>query len=651
VHPDELVRLSGELWQIAGRLREAGARLGGAVSQLSWQVGHRLDLEAQAAGARRLAEALADEAEDMARFLDHRAELFRTADGQGVGDLGRTLEAYSARGRFLQSKLAQVEGLDRWSGWAVGGSVAAGTIAAVEAGARGRHLEVFGGPSARVHPELGDNFKVAGPSSDRLPTAAETRIIQRILGVDEVGYGPKTKAAVVAFQQKHGIPVDDQVIIGPRTWAALMKEETAGPAAPTVPSHVGPASSAAELAERLRTNYPQYPLMEQWAGPIWKACQEVGLEPEIMAAQILAESNGNPGADAGRWAGKGLTQIEFGAHYKDIPGETREEKLAWIQDPENNLKFGAQILKDHVDKWVGKYGKEEGLKRAFQYWNYGSGAAEWVEAHTQSPDDWEFWVKKYHDTHLYIEAEDKWIEVAEKGNYGTENHWVKVTEFYQNLTSLPADTEVCTNVDVSEQTPTGSEREIPVPLEVTNENVAAPVLAPITSEPGERSPQSYDQVIDQFHVDDNHRYRQRDFNGDGTTDTFCNIYVSDVTRAMGAEVPHWVLADGSPTQGYPGDELTANATAQWLEEHGPTYGWREVSPEEAQDLANGGRPVVAAYDAKGATGHVAMVRPGKYDNATGPAISQAGAENLQRTTARDGFGANRLSSIRYYAHD
>ncbi|HWI51373.1 MAG TPA: hypothetical protein VNT01_04450 [Symbiobacteriaceae bacterium] len=156
VRPDELVRLSGELKQIAGRLREAGARLGGAVSQLSWQVGQRLDLEAQAAGARRQAELLADEAEGMARFLDHRAELFRSADGQGTEDLGRTLAAFSASEKFLRGKLGRIEALDRWSGWAVGGSVAAGTIAAVEAGIRGRHHEVFGSPSARVHPELGD---------------------------------------------------------------------------------------------------------------------------------------------------------------------------------------------------------------------------------------------------------------------------------------------------------------------------------------------------------------------------------------------------------------------------------------------------------------------------------------------------------------
>ncbi|HWI51371.1 MAG TPA: transglycosylase SLT domain-containing protein [Symbiobacteriaceae bacterium] len=646
VHPDELVRLSGELKQIAGRLREAGARLGGAVSQLSWQVGQRLDLEAQAAGTRRQAELLADEAEGMARFLEQRAELFRAADGQGTEDLGRTLAAFSASEKFLRGKLGRIEALDRWSGWAVGGSVAAGTIAAVEAGIRGRHHEVFGSPSARLHPEPGDNFKLAGPSSDRLPTPAETRIIQRILGVDEAGYGPKTKAAVAAFQQKHGITVDDQVMIGKRTWAALMKEEAGVAGVPSVPLPSGSARSAEELAAKFAA--ANYPGMEQWAGPIWKACQEVGLEPEIMAAQILAESGGDPGADAGEVAGKGLMQIEFSAHFDKIPGETEAEKLAWIQEPENNLKFGAKILKDHVNTWVAKYGREEGLKRAFQYWNYGSGAAAWVEAHSKGPDDWQDWVDQYSKTHRYI-GNGQFVEVEKDGDYGTPKHWEKVSDNYHKLLDTPSGQE-------STLGPVGSIPEdvvgdqIQGSPDITLENAALPVNAPVVNRPGHRDPSLYDRVIDQFQVESNRRYRMRDSNGDKQIDTFCNIFVWDVTRAMGAEIPHRVLSGDLPAQGADGSEINASEMARWLDQHGGAHGWREVTPEEAQSWANSGRPAVAAYDGGRGTGHLAMVRPGEYDEEAGPCIAQAGAQNLERTTARNGFGASLLSSTKYYVH-
>lgn len=186
----------------------------------------------------------------------------------------------------------------------------------------------------------------------------------------------------------------------------------------------------------------------------------------------------------------------------------------------------------------------------------------------------------------------------------------------------------------------------------TTLNAAHPVTPALTGA-GPRSGALYDDVINQFAVDANPRYAVRDSNGDGHLDTFCNIFVWDVTRAMGAEIPHWVNQAGAPggpgMEGY--RELNANGVCQWLEQHGTQYGWREVSAEEAQRLANQGQPAVAAWDSRSSrAGHVAMVRPGEYNPATGPVIAQAGGTNFNRGTVAGGFGADKQAEIKYYVH-
>jgi hypothetical protein len=144
-------------------------------------------------------------------------------------------------------------------------------------------------------------------------------------------------------------------------------------------------------------------------------------------------------------------------------------------------------------------------------------------------------------------------------------------------------------------------------------------------------------------VERNPRYR-RDAN------TYCNIFVSDATRAMGAEVPHWVMPDGSPAA--PGTkgahELDANATVNWLDKHGAEYGWRPATAQEAQAVANDGHPAVVVMEKPGAIGHVAMVRPGDYSEANGPATANVGAHNLSRDTVQHGFGTKQ---VQYFVHD
>jgi hypothetical protein len=156
------------------------------------------------------------------------------------------------------------------------------------------------------------------------------------------------------------------------------------------------------------------------------------------------------------------------------------------------------------------------------------------------------------------------------------------------------------------------------------------VNAPLTNDPGQRDPNIYNELLDQFDVETNPRYQERG------GDTFCNVYALDVLWAAGAEIPH---AD-------------ANGVAQWLDRSGEAHGWKRVTAEQAQEWANKGYPTVAAYDS-GSTdpGHLAMVRPGTYTKSSGPTISQAGATNAAQTTAVQGFGERRMDSIVYYVHE
>ena len=65
-----------------------------------------------------------------------------------------------------------------------------------------------------------------------------------------------------------------------------------------------------------------------------------------------------------------------------------------------------------------------------------------------------------------------------------------------------------------------------------------PALCPLTGTPGNRSGEALTALVALFHVDTAERYRRRDVTGDDKAETFCNVFVSDVTRALGCPVPH-----------------------------------------------------------------------------------------------------------------
>ncbi len=175
----------------------------------------------------------------------------------------------------------------------------------------------------------------------------------------------------------------------------------------------------------------------------------------------------------------------------------------------------------------------------------------------------------------------------------------------------------------------------------------------VTSTAYNRNAQLYRQVINQFNVETNPRY---EVNKKGRGDTYCNIFMWDVTRAMGAEIPHYVDPETMEPRYYPDTqgarEMNANSIYRWLGTKGQEYGWKEVSAETAQQLANAGHPVVTAKQNPGGVGHVQVVCPsldGGYDPRTGVTVAQAGS-TLTNYATMSSLYRNSMPEFKYYAH-
>jgi hypothetical protein len=98
-----------------------------------------------------------------------------------------------------------------------------------------------------------------------------------------------------------------------------------------------------------------------------------------------------------------------------------------------------------------------------------------------------------------------------------------------------------------------------------------------------------------------------------------------------------------------GVELNANDTVRWLDTYGPDYGWTTVSAEEAQCLANGGRPLIFGWFDPNGRGYVGIVRPGVFHRDFGPAAAQAGRVNINDTHV--GRIVDSYEIPTYYAHE
>lgn len=172
-------------------------------------------------------------------------------------------------------------------------------------------------------------------------------------------------------------------------------------------------------------------------------------------------------------------------------------------------------------------------------------------------------------------------------------------------------------------------------------NLIAP---PLTNAPGARDVAILDQLINQFAVGNNPRYLP------GGGFTYCNIFVWDVTRAMGCELPHWLDAHGRPAQPFaPGAyEVNINGGVDWMKKYGVAqHGWQKLTDVQAQAYANAGQMALALWkNPSGGHGHTAVVRPGTL-TARGPAAAQAGSRNFNMGHIKDGFGN---LAVQYYGH-
>lgn len=171
-----------------------------------------------------------------------------------------------------------------------------------------------------------------------------------------------------------------------------------------------------------------------------------------------------------------------------------------------------------------------------------------------------------------------------------------------------------------------------------------PTNPPITNGTDNRSAENYLKVIDQFEVGTNPRYTP---GHQGGSETYCNIFLWDVTKAMGAEVPHWIDGNGEPTGVGRGKELNANAIFDWLASNeGPDHGWNVCTEVEACARAATGHPTIVVWKNPKGIGHVAVVIPGI--SVVLPFIAQAGRINFGSGLVTKGFGDRTLT---YYTHD
>lgn len=174
--------------------------------------------------------------------------------------------------------------------------------------------------------------------------------------------------------------------------------------------------------------------------------------------------------------------------------------------------------------------------------------------------------------------------------------------------------------------------------------------APTRSIFGHRAAFTYVAVLDQFHAERSQRYQPQTTVGrDGKphTKTFCNVFCSDVTRAMDAEIPHVVDGLGFPALlGADGThELNANQTVHHLS--GGAWGWHELTAEGAFTRAQHGYPTVAAWQNEpGRPGHIAMVEP--LPPHPGIFLAQAGATCGRMLPLRAAFGDK---PVRFFTHE
>lgn len=169
-----------------------------------------------------------------------------------------------------------------------------------------------------------------------------------------------------------------------------------------------------------------------------------------------------------------------------------------------------------------------------------------------------------------------------------------------------------------------------VPPELSGRDVWKAVQAPVISREGRRTKALYDQVVKQFGVTVNPRY-----DDDAPGKPRGHIFVWDVSRAMGCEIPHFVGAK----------ELTLAQTCDWVRHEGPMRGWRRVN--DLLDTIEAGKMVVAIPKAP-TVKHIAVVAPQEPSPDGKPRFTGACLIRSDAGAMREMFG---VMAIEYFFHE
>jgi putative chitinase len=174
----------------------------------------------------------------------------------------------------------------------------------------------------------------------------DVKQLQIKLGVDPVGkFGPKTEAAVKAWQSEHGLTADG--IVGPKTWAVIMgindqvTEQVSAPvSAPIVITEPAPIKSIGGLKlENLKGHIPDSVIAQ-----IPDTASKFELNTPLRLAHFLAQCGHESGGfklvqENLNYGAKGLLGL-FGKYFKDAGKaalyERKPEKIA-------NLIYGGRM--------------------------------------------------------------------------------------------------------------------------------------------------------------------------------------------------------------------------------------------------------------------------------------------------------------------
>ena len=94
VDPAQIHVLGIQFQQVAGELQSVEGRVGSALGGLAWEARQKANVDGQANHARIQARALAAQAEEMACYLERKAQAFEEADGQGVTGLNDVIRRH-----------------------------------------------------------------------------------------------------------------------------------------------------------------------------------------------------------------------------------------------------------------------------------------------------------------------------------------------------------------------------------------------------------------------------------------------------------------------------------------------------------------------------------------------------------------------------